>query len=87
MPLSRYIITAALGKSVTGRRDQLRTVQLLTEIERQMESIAAVCRTAASFEQALPALLSLAEIEGAIMQIAGDADRDEVWDDGEGPAC
>lgn len=85
--VSRYMIDAALGRSVTGRRDQLRIILLLSEIERQLETIAAPFRSATDFEQAVTVMVSLAEIEAAVLRIAHGADLDPASDSDEGDKC
>jgi hypothetical protein len=82
---NEYVIRSTLRKSVTGRRDLVRIVRLLTEISRKLEEIAAPCRAAGLSEEALPALLALAEIEAHIRRIA-ESDSDGS-DAAEGNAC
>lgn len=85
LSMTEYVIRAALRKSVTGRRDLVRIVRLLTEISRELEEIAAKCRAAGPFEEALPALLALVEIEAHIRSITenGGAGPDAA----EGTSC
>ena len=85
LSMTEYVIRAALRKSVTGRRDQVRIALLQVEISRKLEEIAAPCRAAGSFEEALPALLTLAENEAHIRRIA---EKDGAGSDAaEGSAC
>lgn len=84
LPVSRYIIQAARNKSVTGRRDQREAICRLMKIEDLLETIAAPCRKARTFEDALPALLALCGISTAIDRITlgvsdeADAQMDET---------
>lgn len=84
LSISRYVVEAALGKSVTVRRDRARILRKLLLVEQHLEHIALFFRSTPSFDIGLNGLLVLRRIEADIHRIAsGSEDVDLHEDDGE----
>jgi hypothetical protein len=83
LSISRYVVEAALGKSVTVRRDRARILRKLLLVEQQLEDVALFFRSAPSFDIAINGLLILRRIEADIHRIAsGIEEVDLLEDDG-----